>query len=36
MERKKKILFVAHYYGPGTASTGQLLKDQAEGMLGAI
>lgn len=33
MERKKKILFFAHYYYPDTASTGQLLKDQAEGML---
>lgn len=33
MERKKKILFFAHYYYPDTASTGQLLKDQAEWML---
>ena len=30
---KKRILFFAHYYAPDTASTGQLLKDQAEGML---
>ena len=30
---KKRILFFAHYYSPDTASTGQLLKDQAEGML---
>lgn len=30
---KKKILIYAHYYAPDTASTGQLLKDQAEGML---
>ena len=30
---KKKILIFAHYYYPDTASTGQILKDQAEGML---
>lgn len=30
---KKRILIFAHYYYPDTASTGQLLKDQAEGML---
>lgn len=30
---KKKILIFAHYYIPDTASTGQILKDQAEGML---
>lgn len=30
---KKKILIFAHYYHPDTASTGQILKDQAEGML---
>lgn len=30
---KKKILIFAHYYAPDTASTGQILKDQAEGML---
>lgn len=31
---KKKLLIFAHYYAPDTASTGQILKDQAEGMLG--
>lgn len=30
---KKKILIFAHYYAPDTASTGQILKDQSEGML---
>ena len=30
---KKKLLILAHYYYPDTASTGQLLKDEAEGML---
>ena len=30
---KKKILIIAHYYYPDNASTGQILKDQAEGML---
>ena len=30
---KKKLLIFAHYYYPDVASTGQLLKDQAEGML---
>lgn len=30
--RKKNILFFAHYYYPDTASTGQILKDLAEGM----
>lgn len=30
---KKKILIFAHYYAPDTASTGQILKDLAEGML---
>lgn len=30
---KKKILMLAHYYYPDVASTGQILKDQAEGML---
>lgn len=30
---KKKMLIFAHYYSPDTASTGQILKDQAEGML---
>lgn len=32
-DKKKKILIFAHYYAPDTASTGQILKDQAEGML---
>ena len=30
---KKKLLIFAHYYVPDMASTGQILKDQAEGML---
>ena len=30
--RKKRILIFAHYYAPDTASTGQILKDLAEGM----
>lgn len=30
---KKKMLIFAHYYPPDKASTGQILKDQAEGML---
>ena len=29
---KKKLLIFAHYYYPDVASTGQILKDQAEGM----
>lgn len=29
---KKKLLIFAHYYHPDVASTGQILKDQAEGM----
>lgn len=33
MKEKKRILIFAHYYAPDTASTGQILKDQAEGML---
>lgn len=33
MREKKKILIFAHYYAPDKASTGQILKDQAEGML---
>lgn len=33
MAEKKRILIFAHYYAPDTASTGQILKDQAEGML---
>ena len=31
---KKKILIYAHYYAPDVASTGQILQDMAEGMLG--
>mgnify|MGYP000249581835 FL=1 len=34
MMPKKRVLIYAHYYAPDTASTGQILKDQAEGMLG--
>jgi glycosyltransferase involved in cell wall biosynthesis len=30
---KKKLLIYAHYYVPDTASTGQILKELAEGML---
>lgn len=30
---KKKLLIYAHYYIPDTASTGQILRDLAEGML---
>ncbi|KRL07490.1 glycosyltransferase family 4 protein [Liquorilactobacillus hordei] len=30
---KKKLLIYAHYYAPDTASTGQILKELAEGML---
>lgn len=30
---KKKILIYAHYYSPDTASTGQILRDLAEGLL---
>ena len=33
MKNKKKLLIFAHYYHPDVASTGQILKDQAEGML---
>lgn len=33
MMQKKRVLIYAHYYAPDTASTGQILKDQAEGML---
>ncbi len=33
---KEKILIFAHYYYPDTASTGQILKEQAEGMLSAF
>ena len=32
MSKKKKLLIFAHYYAPDTASTGQILQDQAEGM----
>lgn len=31
---KKNLLIFAHYYHPDVASTGQILKDQAEGMIG--
>ena len=34
MSKKKKVLIFAHYYAPDVASTGQILKDQAEGMSG--
>lgn len=30
---KKRLLFYAHYYIPDTASTGQILKELAEGMI---
>ncbi len=33
MEQRKKLLIYAHYYIPDTASTGQLLRELAEGML---
>lgn len=33
MSTKKKLLIYAHYYIPDTASTGQILRDLAEGML---
>ena len=33
MACKKKLLIYAHYYVPDTASTGQILKELAEGML---
>lgn len=32
MNEKKKLLIFAHYYYPDVAATGQILKDQAEGM----
>ena len=32
MSEKKKLLIYAHYYVPDVASTGQVLKDLAEGM----
>ena len=31
-ENKKNLLIYAHYYAPDTASTGQILKELAEGM----
>ncbi|MGG3625221.1 glycosyltransferase family 4 protein [Bacillus gobiensis] len=34
--KKKKLLMFAHYYHPDVASTGQILKELAEGMLHAI
>ncbi|WP_400243863.1 glycosyltransferase family 4 protein [Niallia sp. JL1B1071] len=33
VEKKKKLLIYAHYYSPDVASTGQILKELAEGML---
>lgn len=33
MVKKKKLLIYAHYYTPDTASTGQILRELAEGML---
>lgn len=33
MADKKKLLIYAHYYVPDTASTGQILRELAEGML---
>ncbi|WP_343246848.1 glycosyltransferase family 4 protein [Diplocloster hominis] len=33
LQMKKRLLIYAHYYVPDTASTGQLLKELAEGML---
>lgn len=33
MVKKKKLLIYAHYYIPDTASTGQILRELAEGML---
>lgn len=31
--KKKNLLIYAHYYIPDTASTGQILRELAEGML---
>ena len=31
--KKNRLLIYAHYYVPDTASTGQILKELAEGML---
>lgn len=36
MSEKKKLLIYAHYYVPDVASTGQVLKDLAEGMKDAF
>ena len=33
MQNKKNLLIYAHYYIPDTASTGQILRELAEGML---
>ena len=33
MSNKKNLLIYAHYYIPDTASTGQILRELAEGML---
>lgn len=33
MRDKKNLLIYAHYYSPDIASTGQILKELAEGML---
>ena len=33
MLKKKNLLIYAHYYIPDTASTGQILRELAEGML---
>ena len=33
-KQKKNLLIYAHYYIPDTASTGQILRELAEGMLG--
>lgn len=33
MRKKKNLLIYAHYYSPDIASTGQILKELAEGML---
>ena len=33
MAKKKRLLIYAHYYHPDVASTGQILKELAEGML---
>ena len=33
MPNKQNLLIYAHYYIPDTASTGQILRELAEGML---